>query len=207
MSRTLYDSVGPKRVSVTMSLFADQDDAPREVADERERATLGSGRNDLERLARAVQLLKSGDERGVAAGADLTRTERVVEIADRVVEVEPSPVVVDEVDVRRLGERVGVLMPPVALDGELGARRRVHELADAALPAEFRDRERPDDVQVVDGRHVVEARRDARVLAEVVHDVRRFGHEPGRSPSCGRRDTPPRRRGSRAFRSSSCRAR
>src|SRR5215468_1881731 len=98
-----------------------------------------------------MQLLEARDERRVSSGADLPWAKRVVEITDRVVEVEPATVVVDEVDVGRLAERVWVLVPTVALDRELGARRRVDELADAALAAEFRDRERPDDVEVVDG--------------------------------------------------------
>ena len=59
--------------------------------------------------------------------------------------------------------------------------------ADRRAPAELGDRERPDDVHVVHQRHVVERRRDPRVLAEVVDDVRRFGHERRRCPSCGRR--------------------
>src|SRR5215467_9212561 len=94
------DAVGvgcPQGVAVAMSLLADHDDAARQVPDEGERPPLGPGRDDLERLSGPVELLEFRDKGRVPAGADLTRTKRVVEIADRVVDVEPSAVVVDEV--------------------------------------------------------------------------------------------------------------
>src|SRR5689334_912519 len=68
-------------------------------------------------------------------------------------------------------------MTAIAFDGELRARCRVHELGHRSPPTELDDAECSDDVEVVHRRDILEARRNARVFAQVVDDVRRFAHE------------------------------
>lgn len=164
-------------VAVAASSFAGEDDAAGEVFHVGESAALRAGAHDGEGFAKAVAALETCDERGVFTVGGLSRAKRVVKIADRVGEIIPAAVVIDKIDVDRLRERIGVLVAAVAFDRESRARGGVDQFLDLAVPAEFDDRKRADDVHVVDQGDVAEGRRDASVLAEVVDDVRGFGDE------------------------------
>src|ERR1041385_3889204 len=74
--------VPPEGLAVAVPILSDRDAPAGQVTDVRERPALRPGGNHFEWLPGSVKLLELGDQRRVAAAPDLSRTERIVEVAD-----------------------------------------------------------------------------------------------------------------------------
>lgn len=115
-------------------------------------------------------MLEPGDEGRVVPITSLPGPKTVVEVADGVREVEPFPVVRDEIDVRRLRKRVGSLIPAVTLDGKLGAGSGIDELGHPTGAAKLGDRKGACDIHVVYGAHILLGSRDSSIFSQMVDD-------------------------------------
>src|SRR5215510_3234960 len=102
-----------QRVSITDSLLTCQNNPAREILNVSECAFLSSRIDGRKRFALEVLSLELRNDSGVFAFAALARTEGVVEITDGIRQAVPASIVVDQVNVRRLRERIGILVPAI----------------------------------------------------------------------------------------------
>src|SRR5262245_38711513 len=109
-----------------MASLTGQNNPAGQVLDISECAFLSSWCDDGQRFASQILAFELCDHRSVLAVTSLARAESVVEVADGIGHVVPASVVIDEVDVGRLGKGVWILVAAIALDGELRAGSRIN---------------------------------------------------------------------------------